>query len=472
MHTAIRYISNGFKHVVRIIIGLRIGNLMTMNINKRNRPSDLGDREFRKAIKMIKNDFTVGWLDDHNNFDHPLTVLFRRNDVFASDQLFQLGYSLGKIKSINRVWYDRAIEEIKKGERSRIRGEILEILIASQLHYPPDRVVELPDSINNPGYDLVMKINEGLNIYVQVKNNGETAKFAINEKTQNVEQIVKENLQSRDLKVLIFKNDNTYPDDISWHHLRENLPRLMQGELNENRTEIEGGWTIGISDLNRSMTNLHPLKPSYEMLLAMPLSQEEKNNLLTKITEACSVLGRKKEDDDERSIFIALVRVPFDAPFRICGDLAHQYFEDSPIDRASGVLFYKAGAVADPIRNENYLAHAYHLVLRNDRRDLITALNSSIFEKIDVGIGRGAFSIDGINESDIYNHLCIGDTEMRLNNVHLCQLGEINYLLNRYAFINHQGHRGVNAHFFFLDSDGGDNNSALDWPADDEPLLF
>ena len=444
---------------------------MTMNINRRKKPNDIDPAEFKKAVKIIKSDFTTKWLSDYNHSDHPLSKLFQCEDFFESDQLFQLGYCIRKIKSINRIWYDKVIEDIKTIP-SKTRADVLEMLVASMFHHPPERTVELPNSLTNRGWDVKVKLSGGYDIYIQVKNNGETARFQGDERTQDIERIILENIQSNAFKIIIFKNDDRYPDDLSWYHLKENLPTIMHGGSEGNRIEIVGGWTIRISDLRGSLANIHSQKSSYELLLAMPLSEEEKNNLLGKITDACSVLGVRSENDDEKSIYIALVRVPVDLPFRLCSNLAHQYFEDSPTQRASGVLFYKCGLVTNTQMQEDYLGHAFHLVLRDNNMDLLNANVFNLFNGIDIGIGRGSLSVDGINEYDIYNHLDMGDREMRIENAHLYQLGQINYIMRNLGSYKINRHRGLKVHIYYMDSDRTEKEAPIKWTADDEPLLF
>jgi len=444
---------------------------MTMNINKRKRPSSIEIKEFKKTIKIIKDDFKVDWLNDDTNSSHPLVVLFRCDDYFASIQLIQLGYCLRKIKSINRIWYDKVIEDIKT-TTSKTRADILEMLVASMFHHPPERIVELPNSLTNEGWDVKVKLDDGYEIYIQVKNNGETTKFQEDKKVLNIEEIVVKHLQSRALKLMIFKNDDKYPDDLSWAYLIEKLPSIMHGAFEKTGIEIEGGWKIKISDLRDSLANIHSSRASYELLLAMPISRKEKDSLLSRITDACSCLGIKRADENEKSIYIALVRVPVEAPFKLCGILAHQYFEDSPTHRASGILFYKSSVATDTKEHRDYFAHAFHLVLRDSKWDLLKIKMPHLFEKIDIGIGRGLFSIDGINENDIYNHLDMGDCEMRIEDAHLYQSGQINYLMRNSESHKINRRRGIKVHIYYIDSDQKEKRAPINWIADDEPLLF
>lgn len=290
---------------------------MTISINKRKLPKDINKNLIKKAIKIIKNDFTVNWLEDRAGPDHPLKTLWSHTDVFATDQLFQLGYSLRRVKSINRIWYDRVVDEIKNGEIDKGRANFLELFVASQLHNPPNRFVELPASPINPGYDLKVKLSDNSEIYIQVKNNSGLGNFKINEKIYDVESLIISNLKSKSLKICIYKVDNLDPNDADWYHLKEQLPAIMQDTLDKTgiKKDIDGGWHIESVDISNLISNLHPSKKSYEMLLTTPYSMSEKNNLLGKITKACSDLKKKQDVDNENAINIALVFIPMDASF-------------------------------------------------------------------------------------------------------------------------------------------------------------
>lgn len=447
---------------------------MTISINRRKLPRDINRDLIKKSNKIIKHEFTVNWLEDRAGSDHPLKILWSHTDVFATDQLFQLGYSLRKIKSINKTWYDRVIEEIKSGDIDKSRANILEIFVASQLHNPPDRFVELPDSPINPGYDLKVKLKNNSEIYIQVKNNSGLGNFKINEKINEVESLIISNIRSKALKVCIYKIDNIDPSDADWYHLKEQLPAIMQDTIDNTgiKKDIEGGWRIESVDISNSISYLHPSKKSYEMLLTIPYSISEKNNLLGKITKACSDLKKKQDLDTENAINIALVCIPLDASFVLCSDLAHQYFENSPEDRASGVLFYKSGAVTDINKNQNYLAHVFYLVLRDNRKKWLTANMSPLFEKIDIGIGRGAFSIDGINNIDIFSIIDTGTMKLDLKSSHVYQSGQINHLIKKTGTVKLNKHTGIKAHVFYIDRDRQEKEVAWDDIGDDRPLLL
>jgi len=449
---------------------------MIVTTDNRKRPRDLDREEFKKCIRIIKKDFTRSWLEDYNGFDHPLKTLWSRTDKFASVQLFQLGYSLRKIKQINKKWYDRVVKEIKNEDIGQMRANILEIFVASQLHNPPDRIVELPGR-NNPGWDLKVKLSNGLEIFVQVKNNSVVENFE-NEKVHDIEKIIESNLRSGFLKVCISKTDNKDPSDIEWHKLKERLRDIMQGPFKESyiESDVEGGWHIRMTDIGNSIPNLHPTKKSYEMLLTTPFSKSEKDKIFRCVINACSDLGKKRETDTEESINIALVYVPLDASFSLCSELTHQYFEDTPEPRASGVLFYKSGATTDTEKNQNFLAHAFHLVLRDSKRCWLetSGFPTSIvplFKKIDIGIGRGSFSIDGINEEDIYNLIDAGSEKTYLKSDHVYQSGQINYLLRHNGTYNFNRHTGIKIHFWYIDSDGQEKEE-MDYIGDEKPILL
>jgi hypothetical protein len=450
---------------------------MTVNIVSRRIPKDMNVKVARDAIRQIKNDFTLQWLESYTDTEHPLKKLWGRTDVFATNQLFLLGHSLKKIKPINPKWINDAIEFIKGENRDKMRGTILEAFIASQFHNPPEKIVDLPVSSKNPGYDIQVKLSDGSEIYIQSKNNSALKNFENNERISVIEDIIISNLRARALNVIIHKVDDKDPTDDDWYQLRNQLPIVMQDTPNETGSgkEIEGGWYVGLRDMSGSISFLHPTKPTYNILLIIPFSQPEKNNLLSKINDACSVLKKKSIPDTEDSINLAMLCVPIEAPFALCSELAHQYFEENPEKRASGVLFYKSGPVVDIQNKRSFLAHAFHMVLRNDRRDWLEAHKAVLPIKFDIGIGKGVFSVDGIgiiDNNDIYNVIDAGPRKIRVDNQHFYQSGQINHLIRKTGTVSFDKYIGVKERVFYIDSDRLEKEATKDYIVDDRLLLL
>ncbi len=251
----------------------------------------------------------------------------------------------------------------------------------------------------------------------------------------------------------------------------------MQDTPNETGSgkEIEGGWYVGLRDMSGSISYLHPTKPTYNILLIIPFSQPEKNNLLSKINDACSVLKKKSIPDTEDSINLAMLCVPIEAPFTLCSELAHQYFEENPEERASGVLFYKSGPVVDIQNKQSFLAHAFHMVLRNDRRDWLEAHKAVLPIKFDIGVGKGVFSVDGIDiidNNDIYNVIDAGPRKIRVDDQHFYQSGQINHLIRKTGTVSFNKYIGVKERVFYIDSDRLEKEATKDYIVDDRLLLL
>ena len=450
------------------------GLTMTINIVSRKIPKDLNVAIAREAIKEVKRDFTLEWLESNIGADHPIKKLWGRTDIFATDQLFLLGYSLKKIKTINQKWLSDAIKSIKGDDIGKMRGTILEAFVASQFHNPPDKVVDLPVSLINPGYDIQVKLSDGSEIYIQVKNNSALENFQINENVSYIEDILVSNLRNRALNVIIYKADKKDPTDSDWYRLRNQLPAIMQNvpEGKGIAEEIEGGWYISVSDISKSISYLHPSKPTYNRLLIIPFSKPEKDNLLAKISDACSVLKKKSITDTEDSINLAMLCVPIEAPFTLCSELAHQYFGENPEKRASGILFYKSGPVTDIQNKQSFLAHAFHMVLRNEKKDWLKVHKALLPIKLDIGIGRGVFSVDGIDNSDIYNIIDAGPRKIKIDDQHFYQSGQINHLIRKTGTVRFDRHIGVKERVFYIDSDRLEKEATTDHIVDDRPLLL
>jgi len=438
---------------------------MTLNIRSRKLPRG-GLDGFNSSLRQIKDVFGIKWLESHG--DHPLMKLWIRTDAFASIQLHQFGYSLRKIKYLNPKWFDDAIDKIIKNNTGERRGVVLEVLVASQLHSPPDRVVELPHP-NNPGYDIKVKHSNNSVIYYQVKNNNWSNQYYImKEKARSVEEILEANLGSEALQVII--KINIEPEERDWHSLKDQLPTLLRDTSPEEDAErnIEGRWIIRIRKLHAPGNRLHPTKKTYVMQLITPIPQTEKNNIAGDIDEACDVLEKKKEQDTETSINIALICVPLDAPFALCSEWVNDfYFVDHPKARVSGVLLYKPGVVTDIDNETDIFSHAYHLVIKKEKEDWIKALST-----LDIAVGRGSFSVEGINNLDNFNQLYEGDTRDDYKGFHIYQSGHINYLIIGLGSIKIHSYFGIQERVFYIDSDRQEKEATTDLSQDLDLVLL
>lgn len=447
---------------------------MSISINKRDIPASLDKELVKKCLKIIKKDFTVDWLENCTDINHPLQILWSRTGKFATVELSLFGYCLRKIKYINKTWYYKILEEIKCNDIGMMRARVLELFVASQFHNPPDKIVELL-SAKTPGYDVKVKLKDGSEIYIQVKNSSAMGNFQINDNVYYVENIIKSNLKNRSVRVYIFKTDNQDPTEIDWYYLKNGLPIMMESDFGKKciDQDLEGGWHIRIVDLD-SIPHLHPSKPSYVLLLGTPFSKSETGKISAKIAEACSEFKKKREPDTERTTNIALVCPPLDAPLELCGKLTHEYFDNSPEPRASGVLFYKISAVTDIEKNERYIAHVFHLVLRKDKMDWLKTGCASLFRGIDIGIGRGSFTVDGIDVvEDINTILDAGHIKFQPENTHICQSGEINYLVKGRGEVTFNNYTGIKRRIFYIDSDRLEKEAPTAYYIeDDKPSLF
>lgn len=437
---------------------------MSLNIKSRKLPRG-GLSGFNVSLKRIKKEFGKEWLESRQS--HPLMELWMRTDVFASIQLFQLGYSFKKIKNQNIGWFNDTIQKIKTGTSGERRGAILEVLFASQLHKPPERVVELPRP-NNPGYDIKVKHCDGSLVYYQVKNNNWSDQYyKMKEKARSVEDILKENLGSDALQVII-KLD-TDPDDRDWNILKDQLPKLLRETYFEEdiKKEIDGKWNIRFCKLHSLGIPLHPTRKTHVLQLITPVHKTEKNGIFGDINYACDVLEKKKEPDTKNSINIALICVPLDALFELCSEWVNEYFQVNPGARVSGVLLYKPGIVSDTEKEEDYFSHAYHLVIKKEKEDWIKELSS-----LDIAVGKGSFSVEGINNIDNYVLLCDGVTRDDYKGYHVYQSGHINYLIEETGSVKLYNHFGIKEHVFYIDSDRKEKEAMIDFPQDLDLVLL
>ncbi len=437
---------------------------MTLNIKSRRLPRG-GLYESKKSIKCIEKEFGKAWLEGNNG--HPLKDLWMDKSVFASIQLHQFGYSLGKLKNLNPRWFTDIIDKVKNGTPGIRRGAVLEVFIASQLHCPP-REVELPRP-NNPGYDIKLKLSDNSYVYYQVKNNSFSQLYdEIKEKARSIEENLVQILGARAVWIVV-KTDKD-PNDGDWWQLREQLPSLFI-ESSSNETifkEIEGGWHIEI--YNVSNNNLHQSKGSYVFQLITPILDKEKNGIYRDVIDACEDLEKKEDPDRNETINIAVICIPLDLPFAQGGMWVNDYFAEFPKSRASGVLLYKPGVVWDLKKKENRFTHTFHLILKSGKEDWIETFKAP--NSLDIAVGSGTISIEGESNWDNFNLLYGGSRRERYLGHHVYQSGNINYFIRDLGKFEFQPQFNINTQLFFIDSDRKEKEYLLDTPRDQDLVLL
>ncbi len=123
---------------------------------------------FEKSLETIAQFFSEEWLNDQNN--HPLQILWQRNDPLATNELYSFGYSLYSIINGNINWIEKNVEEIKDTYNDNKIGEIFEILTAAMLKNGGIEV-KYPKQ-HNPGYDLTAIFQDNNKINISCKDHG------------------------------------------------------------------------------------------------------------------------------------------------------------------------------------------------------------------------------------------------------------------------------------------------------------
>src|SRR5689334_23215464 len=99
---------------------------MTINhLQGRNTPYPADKHpEVNEKLGKVADAFDLAWLQQAG--DHPLQLLWQRQDGLSTNELAWLGDSLERTSLIDGKWTKRAIKTIKEGDQNDRGGAIFE----------------------------------------------------------------------------------------------------------------------------------------------------------------------------------------------------------------------------------------------------------------------------------------------------------------------------------------------------------
>lgn len=317
---------------------------MTNHLASRQNVLKAPNADLEARLETVAQAFGMSWLLEEGA--HPIQKLWHRKDALATNQLAWLGDAIIKMRTIDARWTDAELKKVKTDATelgNNRKGAIFEI-IGLAIFTEGVRVVPRPGG--NPGYDGTFHFPDGGKMDISLKNYGlSTHERGVRTDGLKLEEKFLEVLDSLALNGLHLRViAKVFPSDSDWSRLRENLNGVV-----ETAPQIEGHvaqdsvWTIILRPLAAFDPRTAP-RLSYQVTVMVPLHQNERQNLISKLDEAYANAQKhgKSEDGLARAVMFHL---PENASMANCEDWAKQYFADRPDGLVDLVIFYQPAVV-------------------------------------------------------------------------------------------------------------------------------
>ncbi|GAB4053562.1 hypothetical protein GCM10028810_59420 [Spirosoma litoris] len=336
---------------------------------------------------------------------HPLQKLWSRKDYMATNELYFFGLNLTKLKEQNPKWVNEQVRHIKEGMHNNRLGAFFEINALGILS-TDDQLIK-PAKANNPGIDGVLTLPTGKHMQLSLKNYGDSShyqKIITNGKwiEKHLASILKEKgIVSIQIVIDAVKR---YPEKEDWDNLLEQLPNILdQYDPNEPKVmTISDFWLLMIFNIHDDFQSFHQDHNSYTLLLTSVYHKNEKNNLFSKLEEACANLNKHHKNEDPNTINVVMIHIPELGSITACKQWATEYFDQYPDKPISGVLLYQPTIANNLTSGNKFINNCFQFAVRQDRFDTWNAERYNINFLVPVGriseepvINKLAFIING-----------------------------------------------------------------------------
>lgn len=130
------------------------------------RMSHLDDPLTTEYIKAVENAFDQRWLKKNNN--HPLQILWNRQDALATNELYALGKAIYNLTKNHSEWLKTTVKSVKNANAQNAGGYITEILICGSINGINGKVT--PAQNSQSGYDLTIRFSDNFHYLISIKN--------------------------------------------------------------------------------------------------------------------------------------------------------------------------------------------------------------------------------------------------------------------------------------------------------------
>jgi hypothetical protein len=312
---------------------------------RQNPLNNISESEFNEKLDQIASTFGENWLETES--EHPLQKLWNRRDYLATNELYILGNALLELKKIDNKWVNSQVKHILGRDENNRRGAFFELIGMSYLLN--ENVQLIPSAACQPGIDGCLQFSDNYKINFSLKRYGlSTHHRTFLEESNKVEKIIVEELEnssSNTIQVYIASVDKL-PNSSDWHLLKIRISDIVK---NFKSAPIEfklenKSWSIKVRPLINYNSIYHETKKSYTCIIASPFHKNEKENLFSKLDDACINLAKHSSQNSKPCNFI-YIHLPVTASVKSCCNWAKEYFDNFPNKPLAGIIFYQPSSV-------------------------------------------------------------------------------------------------------------------------------
>ena len=335
-------------------------------------PIGIPDEKIESAFEAFVKSFSEDWLLKNNY--HPLRELWKRKDVFATSEIYSLGEAINELSTIDPNWLKKQIKLMASAEKNNYRGaftEVLSIAFLNSKNHPT-----IPTKANQPGYDALLSLPlSEKTIRISIKNYGQSKHEETFQKwASKTEDLVKKLLKKyKYYPVTVWIDCPTeYPSEDKWKMLHSNLDNIFKTKKDATEpfsalcTDVPE-WIVIISPHIASQGEFHPDFNSYTFVLSSVYHQNENENLLSKIQDACSNLSKHSAVEDENVKNYLFIHLSPLASISKCKEWLDAYFAEYPDKPISAILLYQPSVGTNLDTGASNINHYIFPYLRQER---------------------------------------------------------------------------------------------------------
>jgi hypothetical protein len=317
-----------------------------MFLVKHDAKLNIPEKFIKESVEVLKDYFDENWLNQSEN--HPLQLLWKRNDPLAINEIYTLGNSIKAVENIDEQWVRKKVDNYKKKIEM---GAVFEIIAAAALEKRENQKIILPPQ-KNPGCDLTIDYIDGSKINVSCKQHKKSHHYKLfEEKSENIKnkfifigKALGELLGVTQLFATIYSYYHPIPKD--WEILEDNFPTILlyaydNGISTNTHTFKLGNWVIIISDFSKFQMELSDSFFSYNIVIDAPFHKNEIQNFFSHLSDGCHNLEKHGVLQDENNINIIFVSIGYNYSIDECALWARKYLDDNINKPIAGIYFIK-----------------------------------------------------------------------------------------------------------------------------------
>lgn len=323
--------------------------------------NELKDDEWTLCLEILKNELDIEWLQKKSN--NPVQILWQREDIPASQELYVLSKALKNLKDIDENCLKQQIKKIKCKDCNTCKGHCFEVIALS---YFQKNYKMLPTPRGKAGVDATIEF-DNIEMNWSFKNYGISIhQINFENGVKHIENIVKSTFSKRKIgnfDITIFFLSYPETRDI-WISLEKQIiddiskykgDRIINGDENKK-------YCYRIQNLD--FENLANTNMSYTFSAICPHHKNEEKNFCSKLDDAVSNLLEHSSLKDNTKILknALLIHIPDSIDISNCITWGQNYLNDSNKD-INLIAFYQTYIAQD--KEGSSIQHAWKYLTKD-----------------------------------------------------------------------------------------------------------